>query len=134
MAESSYKLNIIEPEGVFYEGEAEMLELNTTEGEIGILPGHIPMTVIIKPGIMTIYEVSGEEKKAAIHAGFVEILQDKVTVLAEVAEWPAEIDETRAEAALNRAQERIQSHSPEVDMVRAEAAMLRALARINVLH
>lgn len=134
MAESSFKLNIIRPEGVFYEGEADMLEMNTTEGEIGILPGHIPMTVIIKPGIVTIYEADGEEKKAAIHAGFVEILQDRVTVLAEIAEWPDDIDEARAEAALNRAQERIQSHSPEVDMVRAEAAMLRALARINVLH
>lgn len=134
MAVSSFELKIIEPEGVFYEGTADMLELNTTEGEIGILPGHIPMTVIIKPGIVTIYETDGEEKKSVIHAGFVEILQDKVTVLAEIAEWPSEIDEARAEAALSRAQERIQSHSPDVDMARAEAAMLRALARINVLR
>ena len=134
MAEMSFKLNIIEPEGVFYEGHAEMLELNTTEGEIGILPGHIPMTVIIKPGIVTIYEADGEEKKSVIHAGFVEILQDEVTVLAEIAEWPSEIDEARAEAALNRAQERLQSKGENVDMARAEAAMLRALARINVLR
>ena len=134
MAEKSFKLNIIEPEGVFYEGTAEMLELNTTEGEIGILPGHIPMTVIIKPGIVTIYETGGEEKRAAVHAGFVEILQDRVTILAEIAEWPEEIDEARAEAALDRAKERIESHSPEIDMARAEAAMLRALARINVLR
>ncbi len=134
MAESSFQLNIIEPEGVFYEGEADMLELNTTEGEIGILPGHIPMTVIIKPGIMTIYETNGEEKKAALHAGFVEILQDKVTILAEIAEWPSEIDEARAEAALDRAQDRLQEKSPNTDLARAEAAMLRALARINVLR
>ncbi|MBQ7776314.1 MAG: ATP synthase F1 subunit epsilon [Lachnospiraceae bacterium] len=134
MAENSFKLNIIEPDGVFYEGTADMLELNTTEGEIGILPGHIPMTVIIKPGIVTIYEVDGEEKKAVIHAGFVEILQDQVTVLAEIAEWPDEIDEARAEAALGRARERIQSKAADIDMARAEAAMLRALARINVLR
>ncbi len=133
MAEMSFKLNIVEPDGVFYEGEADMLEFNTTEGEIGVLPGHIPMTVIIKPGIMTIYEVGGEEKRAAIHAGFAEILQDKVTVLAEIAEWPEEIDAARAEAAMERAQDRIQEKAPGTDMVRAEAALLRAIARINLV-
>ena len=134
MAESSFELKIIAPDRVFYEGVADMVEMNTTEGEIGILPGHIPMTVIIKPGIITIYETGGEEKKAAIHAGFVEILQDRVTILAEIAEWPGEIEEKRAEAALDRAQARIQEKSASVDMARAEAAMLRALARINVLR
>ncbi len=133
MAEMSFKLNIVEPDGVFYEGEIDMLEFNTTEGEIGVLPGHIPMTVIIKPGIMTIYETGGDEKKAAVHAGFAEILQDKVTILAEVVEWPEEIDTARAEAAYERAQERIQQKDPGTDMVRAEAALLRAMARINLV-
>ncbi len=133
MAEMSFKLNIVEPDGVFYEGEADMLEFNTTEGEIGVLPGHIPMTVILKPGVMTIYEIGGEEKRAAIHAGFAEILQDKVTVLAEIAEWPEEIDTARAEAAMERAQDRIQEKAPGTDMVRAEAALLRAIARINLV-
>lgn len=133
MAEVSFKLNITQPDGVFYEGVADMLEFNTTEGEIGVLPGHIPMTVIIKPGIMTIYEVGGEEKRAAIHAGFAEILQDKVTILAEIVEWPQEIDAARAEAAYERAKERIQEKNPETDMVRAEAALHRAIARINLV-
>ena len=133
MAEMSFKLTIVEPDGVFYEGEIDMLEFNTTEGEIGVLPGHIPMTVIIKPGIMTIYETGKDEKRAAIHAGFAEILQDKVTILAEVVEWPEEIDTARAEAAYERAQERIQQKAPGTDMVRAEAALLRAMARINLV-
>lgn len=133
MAEMGFKLNIVEPDGVFYEGEIDMLEFNTTEGEIGVLPGHIPMTVIIKPGIMTIYETGGEEKKAAIHAGFAEILQNKVTILAEIVEWPEEIDAARAEAAYERAQERIQQKAPGTDMVRAEAALRRAIARINLV-
>ena len=133
MAEMSFKLNIVEPDGVFYEGEIDMLEFNTTEGEIGVLPGHIPMTVIIKPGIVTIYETGKDEKKAAVHAGFAEILQDKVTILAEIAEWPEEIDTERAEAAYERAQERLQQKDPGTDMVRAEAALLRAMARINLV-
>ncbi len=133
MAEMSFKLNIVEPDGVFYEGEIDMLEFNTTEGEIGVLPGHIPMTVIIKPGIMTIYETGNSEKKAAIHAGFAEILQDKVTILAEVVEWPEEIDVARAEAAYERAQARIQEKSAGTDIVRAEIALQRAITRINLV-
>ena len=133
MAEMSFKLNIVEPDGVFYEGEIDMLEFNTTEGEIGVLPGHIPLTVIIKPGIMTIYETGKEEKRAAIHAGFAEILPDQVTILAEIAEWPEEIDVARAEAAMERAQARIQEKASGTDMMRAETALLRAMARINLI-
>jgi len=134
MAESSFELKIITPERVFFEGVVDMLEMNTTEGEIGILPGHIPMTVIIKPGVAKIYETNGETKEAAIHAGFVEILPDKVTVLAEIAEWPGEIDASRAEAARARAEARLQEKDPSMDMARAEIALLRALARIEVIH
>ena len=133
MAESSFELKIITPDRVFYEGTIDMLEMNTTEGEIGVLPGHIPMTVIIKPGVAKIYETNGETKEAAMHAGFVEILPDKVTVLAEIAEWPGEIDSARAEAARARAEARLQEKNPEMDMARAEIALLRALARINVI-
>lgn len=133
MAESSFELKIITPDRVFYEGAVDMLEMNTTEGEIGVLPGHIPMTVIIKPGVAKIYETNGETKEAAIHAGFVEILPDKVTVLAEIAEWPGEIDASRAEAARARAEARLQEKDPSMDMQRAEIALLRAIARISVL-
>ena len=125
-------LRIITPDRMFYEGDVGMVEFNTTEGEIGVLPGHIPLTVIIKPGILVFNE--GEEtKEAALHAGFAEILPDRVTILAEIIEWPGEIDEERAEAALNRAKERIAGNKPETDMVRAQAALMRAIARIEVL-
>ena len=127
-----FDLKIITPDRMFYEGTAEMVEFNTTEGAIGVYKNHIPMTVIIKPGVLTITD--GEEKKeAALHAGFVEILQDKVTILAEVIEWPGEIDEKRAEAAYERAKERIVGKDPKTDIARAETALLRAMARINVL-
>ena len=104
-----YKLRIITPDRVFYEGTADMIEFNTTEGEIGVLPGHIPMTVIIKPGVLTITE-KDEVKEAALHSGFVEILPDRMTILAEVVEWPGEIDLERAEAAKKRAEERRVTH------------------------
>lgn len=127
-----FKLQIITPDRVFYEGNAKMVEFNTTEGEIGVLPGHIPMTVILKPGILTITEAE-EVKEAALHAGFVEILPETVTILAEIVEWPSEIDEERALAAKERAEERIHEHSPQTDMLRAQTALQRAIARISVL-
>lgn len=127
-----FKLRIVTPERVFYDGDAEMVEFNTTEGEIGVLPGHIPMTVIVKPGILKITEKDGE-KEAALHSGFAEILPDKITILAEIVEWPDEIDVERANAAMERAQERIRSHTAETDIARAETALLRAMARISVI-
>ncbi len=127
-----FRLRVITPDRVFYEGEVTMVELNTTEGQIGVLPGHIPLTVIVKPGVLKFYE-NGDEKEAALHSGFVEILPDSITILAEIVEWPDEIDEKRAEAALARAEERLKSKTTDVDMSRAEAALLRAIARIQVL-
>ena len=127
-----FKLRIITPDRVFYEGEAEMVEFNTTEGEIGIYKKHIPMTVIIKPGILTITEES-ETKTAALHAGFAEILPDQVTIMAEIIEWPVEIDQDRAEQAKERAEERLQNKTPETDIARGETAILRAIERNEVL-
>ena len=129
---NNFLLRIITPERVFYENQVEMVEFNTTEGEIGVLPGHIPLTVIIKPGILNITE-GEKDREAALHAGFAEILPDRVTILAEIIEWPEEIDEERALAARERAEERLHSRTPETDIARAETALQRAMARIQVL-
>lgn len=127
-----FTLKIITPDRVFFEGEATMVEFNTTEGEIGVYGDHVPMTVIVAPGILTITEGS-ERKEAALHAGFAEILPNKVTIMAEVIEWPGEIDKQRAEESKGRAEERLAHKAPDMDVVRAEASLKRALARINVL-
>ena len=126
------KLQVICPDRIFYEREVTMVELNTTEGELGIYPRHIPLTCIVAPGILTITEESGL-KNAALHAGFVQIMPDKVTIMAEVAEWPDEIDLDRAEAAKERAEERIREKDSKTDIARAETALHRAVARINVI-
>lgn len=134
MADSnSFLLRIITPERIFYENQVNMVEFNTTEGEIGVLPGHVPLTVIVKPGVLDITEPEGD-KVAALHAGFAEILPERVTILAEVIEWPEEIDEERAQAARERAEERLRSKTAETDLARAETALQRAVARIQVLR
>ena len=127
---NSFLLRVITPDRVFYENQVQMVEFDTTEGEIGVLPGHIPMTVIIRPGILTITEAGGD-KEAALHAGFAEIRPDRVTILAEIIEWPDEIDVERAEAAKARAEERLANHTADVDIVRAEFALRKALIRID---
>ena len=133
MAETNdFTLKIITPDRVFYEKPVKMVEFNTVEGEIGVLPGHIPMTVIIKPGVLTITE-EDNSKEAALHAGFAEILQNQVTILAEIIEWPEEIDATRAQEAKERAEERLRTKDVGTDVSRAEIALKRALTRINVL-
>lgn len=127
-----FSLRIITPDRVFYKGEVSMVEFNTIEGEIGVLKKHVPTTVIISPGILTITEAEGT-REAALHAGFAEILQDEVVILAEIIEWPAEIDTERAQRARVRAEERLRSKTPETDILRAETALQRALARISVM-
>ncbi len=128
----TFALKVVTPERIFFEGDAEMLEFNTTEGEIGIYKNHVPMTVIVAPGVMVMTLPDGE-KKAALHSGFVEILKDRVTVLAELIEWPDEIDLDRAESAGQRARERIAARTDDVDLDRAEAALKRSIARIQTL-
>ncbi|MCI8382873.1 MAG: ATP synthase F1 subunit epsilon [Lachnospiraceae bacterium] len=133
MAETNdFTLKIITPDRVFYEKPVKMVEFNTVEGEIGVLPGHIPMTVIIKPGVLTITE-EDNSREAALHAGFAEILQNQVTILAEIIEWPEEINATRAQEAKERAEERLRTKDVGTDVSRAEIALKRALTRINVL-
>lgn len=133
MAEESkfFRLEIITPDRKFYEGEASMVEFTSTEGEMGVYKNHIPLTAVLAPGIVTITEAEGK-KEAAIHAGFVEILPEKVTFLAEIAEWPEEIDVNRAEAARARAEERLHNHTAEIDVARAEIALKKALVRIDI--
>ena len=125
-----FDVKIITPERVFYEGKASMVEFNTTEGEIGVLKHHIPMTVIIEPGILTITEPE-QLKNAALHAGFAVINPDSVTILAEIIEWPSEIDEKRAEDALKRAQDRLSNKDADTDLDRASVALKKALCRLN---
>lgn len=113
---------------VFWSGKLPMLEMNTTEGQVGIYKKHIPMTMILQPGIVKLH-LENEIKEAAIHAGFVEILPDKISMMAEVAEWPDEIDLNRAKEAELRAERRLRTHDPKINMSRAELALKRALVR-----
>ena len=126
-----FDVKVITPDRVFYEGQVSMVEMKTSEGEIGVYKNHIPMTCILEPGILRLYEAESE-KQAAVHAGFVEILQDHVTVLAEIAEWPQEIDKNRAQEAKVRAERRLSSNDSEINIARAEIALRKANVRLSL--
>ena len=116
---------------MFFTGEADMIEVNTGDGQIGVYKNHIPLTTVLEPGVVVIHN-DDQQKVAAVHAGFAEILGEKVTLLAELAEWPDEIDVNRAEAAKQRAEDRIAAKSENLDLKRAEYALHKALTRIDV--
>lgn len=132
MAEGNlFQVEIITPDRIFYTGESDFIEFTTANGEIGVYKHHIPMTTVLAPGIVTLHK-GDEERRAAVHAGFAEILGEKVTLLAELAEWPDEIDISRAEEAKARAEARLANHTAEIDVKRAEYALRKALIRIDV--
>lgn len=130
MADNSkvFQVQVISPDRIFYEGDVDMIEVRTSEGEMGIYKNHIPLTAILVPGILRLKNGS-EQKEAALHDGFIEILGDKVIILAESCEWPEEIDINRAEEARIRAERRLNGADGEINEARAELALRRALVR-----
>lgn len=126
-----FQLQIIAPNRIFYDSQVTMVEMTTGEGEIGVYAKHLPITTTLEPGIVKIHEKDGV-REAAVHAGFVVILQDKVTLMAEVAEWPEEIDVNRAEEAKIRAERRLSSTEANLNTQRAELALRRSLVRIEL--
>ena len=132
-SDNSFIVKITAPDRLFYSGNADMIELTTTEGQIGVYEGHIPLTAVIAPGTVRIYETEGQVKSAALISGFVEILQDKVEILAEDILWPDEIDVKRAEEARIRAERRIAEKATDTNLARAELALKKAVARIETV-
>jgi F-type H+-transporting ATPase subunit epsilon len=126
-----FKLEIVSPYRVFYSGEAEMVVVNTTEGHIGIMKGHVPIVTFLVPGTVTIKHEDAL-MVAAIGEGYMEVTGENAYIVADFVEWPDEIDEARALAAKERAEERLRKHVSREEFTRTKAAMARALARLTV--
>ncbi len=127
MMASTFHLTIITPERTFFEGEVSFAEFMTEEGRVGVFPGHEALTLILAPGVLLIRDENGS-RKAAMHKGFAEILPDRVTVIAQIAEWPEEIDRNRAEEDRIKAERAL---TEEGATVKDEIRLRRAIARIE---
>lgn len=128
----TFKLEIVTPERVFLSEDVEMVVVKTPQGEMGVLAGHIPLVVAIAVGPIKIKKANGEELEAVLTEGFMEVKQEKTIIFTDTAEWPSEIDANRAEAARQRAEERLTMKQSEVEYVRNQAALARAMARLKV--
>ena len=114
---------LVSVERLLWSGQASMVTAETTEGEIGVLPGHEPLVgQLIDNGVVTIHPVDGERRVAAVQGGFLSVTENKITVLADWAVWASEVDEAQA-------QEDAQSER-ELTKSRGDAA-LRAVRRLN---
>jgi len=129
---SSIQLDIVTPERKVYSQDIKMVIARAKSGELGVLPGHTPILATLIPGVMRVKVNDTNEERIAVSGGFLEVSKERITVLARTAELRGEIDVSRAEAALNRAEERLQKSQEKVDYARAQAALDRAVARLNV--
>jgi F-type H+-transporting ATPase subunit epsilon len=133
MLPEAIELIVVTPTRQLLRESVVEVTLPGADGALGILPGHAPLITELGIGEMT-YRAKNAAQPGhlAILRGFAEVLGDRVTVLAEVAEKPEEIDVKRAEEAKQRAEERLASADPNVDWARAVAALQRSLVRIQV--
>jgi F-type H+-transporting ATPase subunit epsilon len=124
-------LEIVTPDRSLVTTQVDELQLPGSEGYFGVLPGHTPMLATLQVGEMW-YRIGQEKHYLALAFGFVEVLPDRVTVLAQIAERAEDIDVARAEAAKRRAEERVGKPAPEMDFERARLAMMKSLIRLQV--
>ncbi|MGD0215867.1 MAG: F0F1 ATP synthase subunit epsilon [Terriglobales bacterium] len=129
--ENTFQLEIVTPARLLVKEAAEEAQVPGATGYLGILPGHAPLITELGVGEIT-YKASGATHTLSVAWGFVEVLPDKVTILAEAAERPNEIDTERAQKAKERAEQRLKSNDPKVDYTRAEDALQRAETRLTV--
>ena len=129
---SAFALEVVTPERVAYSGQVSSLQAPGSEGSFGVLAGHIPLLTALQIGRLRFVEEGGNKVQMAISGGFVEVGRKQVAVLAETAERIEEIDVERAEAARQRAEERLARVQEErVDVARAQAALARAINRLR---
>lgn len=128
---STMLLEIVTPERKVFEQEVNMVVVKGAEGELGILPNHIPLVTPLQIGLVRAKN-GDQEELVAVNGGFMEVRKDKIVILAESAELPGDIDLERALAAKDRAERRITAKQDEIDFRRAEIALQKALNRIAV--
>jgi F-type H+-transporting ATPase subunit epsilon len=128
----TFKLEIWTPEKVFFSDNIEMIVVRTSQGEMGILAGHVPVVAAVAVGTCRIRKENGEWVEAVLTEGFMEVKQEEVIIITDTADWPHEIDANRAEAARKRAEERLAMKQSEEDYAKSQAALSRALARLKV--
>ncbi len=131
MAEKLF-LEVVTPQKAIVSEEVEIVVAPGSEGEFGALKGHTTFLTSLKVGTLRYKDASGKERYLFINGGFAEVLPDKVTILAESAEYRKDIDVERATKAKERAENRLAAKAGDTDLARAEVALKRAMHRLKI--
>lgn len=128
---SHLALEIVTPDRAVVHEKVDEVEIPGSDGYFGVLPGHTPMLALLAVGQLW-YRKGAEKTYLSIGTGVVEVMPDRVILIARTAERPEEIDIERAKAALQRAEQRLATHARDLDLERAHLAVLKAMTRLNV--
>lgn len=127
------RLEIITAERLVYSDDVDVVVAPGIEGQLGILPHHAPLMTALQPGELMVRK-NGEESYLAVSGGFMEVLGNRVTILADAAERSDEIDEQRAQQAVERARERLEKREADIELEQALHSLRRAQVRLNVVR
>ena len=130
---NTIRLEIITPDRLLKPAEVSMLVARAIDGDVGILPKHAPLITALAIWPVKLKFADAPDEYIAVCGGFMEVRDNKITILTPVGELPEDIDPARAEAAKERAEKRLKEREPSLDMSRAEIALRRALARLKAV-
>ena len=126
------RLEIVTPEAKTFSDDVDSVVIPGVEGELGVLPMHAPLMSLLEPGELRVMK-NGEETRLAVGEGFVEITQEKIAVLTDMAVKESDIDESAAEAAIKRAEEAMRNERmSDEEQATTKAALMRSLALVKV--
>ena len=127
-------LEIITAERQVYSDEVDMVVAPGIDGQLGILPRHAPLMTMLKPGELTVRKEGEEDMYIAVSGGFMEVLGNRVSILADACERSDEIDEQRAQQAVQRAQERLANRGDDMELEKAMSSLRRAQVRVDLVR
>ena len=126
-------VSVVTPDGLVLEDNYDMVVCKSDDGELGILPGHIPLVTPLIISALRLKRANNTDK-VAMNGGLLEVNEDKITILAQSAEKPSDIDVGRAQEAKLRAERLLQSKQDHIDFHRAELALKRAMNRLDIVQ
>ncbi len=130
---ASIKVDIVSAEREIWSGDATMVVATAENGEVGIMPRHTPMITRLKPGEIRVQQAGGEEQLFYISGGILEVQPHVVTVLSDTAERAADLDESAALEAQNRAEQAMKDKKSDMDFAKAKAELVQAAAQLATI-
>ncbi|MDR3217229.1 MAG: ATP synthase F1 subunit epsilon [Clostridiaceae bacterium] len=129
-----FRVEMLTPERTFFDGEAESLIIETSDGQLGILAGHAPIAIGLQPASVVLKVAGGKERIAAHGEGFVVVRPDKTVILCQTMEWPEEIELARVKRAIDEHEQKLKNARNDIEIGLSKATIARAFARLKVLQ